>query len=231
MTATASSSPHPLTDLPVATPLSARFAALQAEREANWPPAQLSANAHQRKLLLDAHDAQNHPLPGAPIAPFTLIGADGAAITQNDLAPNGPAVLLFYRFGTCPACNIALPYYQEALWPSLKAAGIPLLAISAQTPVDTGIALRGNLTFPLASDPDYALAQRLGITFFPEAQPPVEPGQDWIGATLGTNSYEMVQPAAVILNADGTLRHLIVSPDWLDRPEAEDILAHLPEVA
>jgi hypothetical protein len=25
------------------------------------------------------------------------------------------------------------------------------------------------------------------------------------------------------------VRHLIVSPDWLVRPESEDILAHLPE--
>lgn len=212
-----------------AAPLAARFAALQAQREASWPAAQLAANLRQRKLLVDAQDAADHPAPGTPITPFTLLGADDAPITQADLLAKGPAVLLFYRFGTCPACTIALPYYQETLWPRLHAAGIPLLAVSAQTPVDTGIALRHGLTFPLASDPDYTLARRLGITFFPEAQPPVAPGDDWIGATLGTHSYEMVQPAVVILEPDGTLRHLIVSPDWLDRPEVDEILAHLPE--
>ena len=211
------------------TPLAARFAALQAEREASWPPAQLAANLHQRKLLVSAHDPADHPARGAPVAPFTLVGADGVAITDADVLARGPAVLVFYRFGTCPACTIALPYYQETLWPRLAAAGITLIAVSAQTPVDTGIALRGGLTFPLASDPDYTLARRLGITFFPEAQPPVAPGQDWIGATLGTDSYEMVQPAVLILNTDGTLRQLIVSPDWLDRPEADEILAYLPE--
>lgn len=212
-----------------ATTLAARFAALQAQREASWPAEQLAANLRQRRLLVAADNPANHPAPGTSIAPFTLQGADGAALTSQNLLTRGPAVVLFFRFGGCPACNIALPYYEETLWPRLRAAGIPLIATSAQIPVDTGIVLRNNLTFPVTADPDYALARSLGITFFPEAQPPVQPGQDWIGATLGTNSYEITQPAALILNADGTLRHLIVSPDWLDRPEAEDILAHLPE--
>lgn len=212
-----------------ATPLAARFAALQAEREASWPAEQLAANLRQRRLLVAAENPANHPRPGTPIAPFILQGADGANVTSQSLLAKGPAVVLFFRFGGCPACNIALPYYEETLWPRLRAAGIALVATSAQIPVDTGIVLRNNLTFPVTADPDYSLGRRLGITFFPEAQPPVQPGQDWIGATLGTNSYEITQPAALILNADGTLRHLIVSPDWLDRPEAEDILAHLPE--
>lgn len=205
--------------------LADRFAALEAERAAHWPRAQLAANLHQRQSLIDAHDSAAHPQPGAPIAPFTLVGGDQAEITSDSLLADGPAVLVFFRFGICPACSIALPYYQEALWPRLRAAGIPLLAVSAQTPVDTSLPI----DFPLASDPGYTLARRLGITFFPEVQPPVAPGTPWIGATLGTDSYEMTQPAVAILNADGSLRHLIVSPDWLERPEAEDILAHLPE--
>jgi peroxiredoxin len=210
-------------------PLAERFAALEKAREASWPRAQLAANLHQRQLLIDAYDSAAHPQPGAPIPPFTLIGADHRPVTSDSLLAHGPAVLVFFRFGACPACNIALPYYEETLCPRLRAAGVPLVAVSAQTPVDTGIVVEHGLTFPVTADPDYTLGRHLGITFFPENQPPVAPGAAWIGATLGTNSYEMTQPAVVILNADGTLRHLIVSPDWLDRPEAEDILAYLPE--
>jgi len=218
------------THSPASASLAARFAALQAERERTWAPAQLAANAGQRAGLIAAHNPAAHPAPGTDIAPFTLIQADGGTLTSAALLAGGPAVVVFFRFGGCPACNIALPYYEERLWPALKAAGIRLVAISAQTPVDTGIVLRNGLTFPVTTDPDYTLARRLGITFFPEAQPEIAPGTDWIGATLGTHSWEMTQPAVLVLNADGTLRHMAVSPDWLDRPEAENILAHVPEV-
>jgi peroxiredoxin len=207
------------------------YADLQAERERNWAPQQLEGNAAQRRALVARHDPASYPQPGDTVAPFTLIDADGKALTRDDLLANGPAVLVFFRFAGCPACNLALPYYNRELLPALKAAGIPLIAVSAQNPVDLGIIDRHGLEFPVTGDPDYALGRKLSITFLPEAQPPVAPGQPWIGATLGTDSYEIDQPAVVILNADATLRHLIVSPDWLDRPEAADILVHLPETA
>ena len=211
------------------TTLRQLYADLQGERERSWSAEQLERNASQRRALVAAHDPAAHPQPGTSLAPFTLIDQDGAAITRDSLTARGPAVLVFFRYGGCPACNLALPYYQRRLWPALKAAGIPLVAVSAQTPVDRSLIERHALEFPVAADPDYALARALGITFLPEDQPAVAPGQPWIGATLGTNSYEIDQPAVLILNADGTLRHLDVSPDWLDRPEAEAILALLPE--
>ena len=145
------------------------------------------------------------------------------------LLRDGPIVLVFFRFGGCPACNLALPYYDATLWPALQAAGIALYAVSAQNPVDPGPRQRHGLRHATLADPDYALSRQLGITFFPEDQPEVAPGAPWIGATLGTQSYEMTQPAVVVINHDHTLRHLAVSPDWLDRPEADAILAHIPE--
>jgi peroxiredoxin len=147
------------------------------------------------------------------------------------LLAKGPAVLVFFRFGGCPACNIALPYYQETLWPALHAAGIALLAVSAQIPVDRGPTERHGLTYPTFSDPDYALGRQLKLTFLPEDRPEVAPGQAWIGATLGTHSYEIAQPAVLVLNADHTIRFIDVSPDWLVRTQSDAVLAHFPEVA
>ena len=207
-----------------------RFAALQAEREQSWPPTQLARNAAQRKVLVERHEPAKQAALGAALPAFKLIDQDGAALSRDGLTANGPAVLIYFRFGGCPACNLALPYYNESLWPGLKSAGIPLVAVSAQIPVDPDLIARHGLGFAVASDPGYALARYLGITFFPEEQPTVKPGDKWIGATLGTDSYEITKPAIVIINADGTLRHLEASPDWLVRPEADTILAHLPEV-
>lgn len=204
--------------------LAARFAALQAEREQSWPAQQLASNARQRARLVQHYDATSHAATGDRLAPFTLIGVDGAPLTSAQLLQQGPAVIIVFRFGSCPACNIALPYYDEALWPALAARGIRLIAVSPQLPVDRGPIDRHGLRFPIYGDPDYALARALGITFLPEEQPAVAPGQGWIGATLGTNSYELPQPAIVVLGDDHRIRDIIVSPDWLARPEAEAIL-------
>lgn len=211
------------------TTLATRFASLQAERERTWSPEQLAGNARQRAILVERLDRSARPAAGDRLAPFTLIDAKGATVTSDALLASGPAVLVFFRFGGCPACNIALPTYNESLWPALAAAGIPLVAVSAQIPVDQGPTERHGLRFPTLSDPGYALARQLGITFFPESQPPVAPGAAWIGATLGTDSYEMTEPAVIVLEQDRTIRFVDYSPDWLARTEPATVLAHVPE--
>ena len=208
--------------------LAERYADLAAERARTWSAEQLERNAHQRRLLTERHDNAAHPAPGTQLDAFTLIDADGNIRPSSAILANGPVVLVFFRFGGCPACNIALPYYDEALFPALQAAGIGLLAVSAQNPVDRGPTQRHGLRFPTLADPGYALARQLGITFFPEDQPAVAPGDGWIGATLGTDSYEMTQPAIALIGPDHVLQYLSVSPDWLDRPAAQEILAQLP---
>lgn len=211
--------------------LADRFAELEAERERTWPAEQLARNVAQRRALVDRFDPALRPGAGDKLAPFTLIDAKGAIVASADLLANGAAVVVFFRFGGCPACNIALQYYNETLWPALSAAGIPLLAVSAQIPVDNGPTERHGLHFPTFSDPAYALGRQLGLTFFPEDQPEVQPGQPWIGASLGTHSYEITQPAVLVIEPDHTIRFIDASPDWLARTEADTVLAQLPEVA
>jgi peroxiredoxin len=207
-----------------------RFAELQAERERTWTLEQLERNAHQRRILVERHAALAQLKPGTTLAPFALIDQDGVRLTSEALTASGPAVLVFFRFGGCPACNLALPHYNRTLWPQLRKAGIPMVAVSAQLPVDLSIIERHALGFIVAGDPDYALTRSLGITFLPEEQPAVVPGEDWIGAKLGTNSYEIAQPAVLILDQGNVVRWFDVSPDWLIRSESDTILAQLSEV-
>lgn len=214
--------PHTLKD---------RFAALQAERERTWQPDQLERNAAQRRILVERHDEAALPGVGDEIAPFTLIDQNGDALTRDAIIADGPAVLVFFRFGGCPACNIALPYYNETLLPRLRERGVRLVAVSAQVPVDPGLIARHDLGFTVAGDPDYRLARQLGITFFPEDQPAVAPGESWIGATLGTDSYEIDKPAVLVIGQDARIAFFDVSPDWLARTDSETILAALPNAA
>lgn len=207
--------------------LNDRFAELQAERKRTWSPEQLERNAAQRRVLVERHDPAASPQVGDEVGPFILINQDGRELTRDQILAEGPAVLVFFRFGGCPACNIALPHYQETLLPALEERGAVLIAVSAQLPVDGGLIARHGLRFPVTGDPGYALARKLGITFLPEDRPAVAPGQNWIGETLGTGSYEIDKPAVVVLGQDARIRFIDVSPDWLVRTESEAILGAL----
>lgn len=207
--------------------LSDRFAALQAERERSWAPEALERNASQRRVLVERHDPALSPARGDVIAPFVLVDRDGAERTSADLLAEGPLAVVFFRFGGCPACNIALPYYDETLRARLNGQGVKLIAVSAQIPVDRELIARHDLGFEVFGDPGYALARALGITFLPEDQPSVEPGQSWIGATLGTDSYEIDKPAVLVLSPARDVLFFEASPDWLQRTESETVLAAL----
>jgi peroxiredoxin len=203
------------------------LAGLHAERVRSWDPAKLRVNIDQRRDLVAAFDAARAVRRGDRIAPFTLLDTRGGEIHRDDLIADGPAVLIFFRFAGCPACNIALPYYERHLWPALAEAGIPLVAISPQIPDRlAAIRERHNLGFTVASDPDNRLARRLGITYHANsASRAGGEGPGWIGETIGTHSWELPQPAAIILGRDGTAEFVDISPDWLVRTEAEPILA------
>ncbi len=206
--------------------LNAQFRVLHAERERTWDAARLQRNVDQRRALVATFDPNKAVRVGDAVAPFQLHDVTGGTIALDDLVAHGPAVLVFFRFAGCPACNLALPYYDRTIWPELSAAGVPLVAISPQVPDRLGeIRTRHGLGFRVASDPDNRLGRRLGITFEPEDKPAVVPGEPWIGELTGTGTWELPQPAVIVIDRDRIVRFVSISPDWLVRAEAPEILA------
>jgi peroxiredoxin len=207
--------------------LKAQFDALHAERVRAWNPAQLERNIEQRRQLVNAFDPDRVVRAGNRVAPFELEDSQGARLTLAELTANGPAVLIFFRYAGCPACNLALPYYDRHLRPALDALGIPLVAISPHLPEKglDDIRERHQLGFRVASDRDNALARRFGINFARGEVPDGQPTAGWIGELTGTGTAERPQPAVIIIDSNAVVRFVDVSPDWLDRAEAPEILA------
>lgn len=201
-----------------------RYTALQAEREQCWRPEQLAANASQRATLVARFDPAAVAQSGDVLPDRAFADVDGGTLTLDDLTASGPALFLFFRFAGCPACNIALPYYAEGLHPALVRQGIPLVALSPQRPERLReIKHRHDLPFVVATDADNGLARDLGIAFQPDHRPSPPPS-GWIGDVTGTGTWELPQPAVLLLGPGRVVQWLQVSPDWLDRPEAETIL-------
>jgi peroxiredoxin len=210
--------------------LAALFGQLQAERARTWPEAQLAANSAQRLALLAGFDSEAAVKVGDRLAPFALSDPQGGTLTLDQLIARGPTVLIFFRYATCPADNLALPYYDREL-AGLIDAGVPVVAISPQIPERLdAIRARHGLRIAVASDRDNELARRLGLTFTP-LETPAPPPSGWIGEVTGTDSWELPLTSALIVDADRVVRFVSISPDWLDRVEAPQILAALSSVA
>ena len=205
-----------------------RLADLHAERVRTWDPAVLQGNIDQRRRLVETSNYDAFVKAGDAVDPFTVEEVGGALLSRDQLLNQGPLVLVFFRFAGCPACNIALPYYNEALQPGLKALGATLVALSPQIPDRlAAIKSRHALEFWVATDRDNALGKRFGVVFEPdEASKTAATAKGaFIGDTTGTGTWELPMPAAIVIDRDAVVRFADVSPDWLARTEAGPILA------
>jgi peroxiredoxin len=212
--------------------LTAQFEALHAERERSWDPAKLRTNVEQRRALVAAFDPATVVKVGDAVEPFTLDLSTGGSVTRDALTADGPVALIFFRFAGCPACNLALPYYDRTTAPALREAGIRLVAVSphlAERGLDD-IRSRHGLSFEVATDRNNRLARRFGLAFQP-ANTVIPQGDDnWIGALTGTGSFELPQPAVILIDQRHIVRFADISPDWLRRTEAPVILAALDRI-
>jgi peroxiredoxin len=203
------------------------LADLHAHRVKTMDPAALQINIDQRRTLVETADYDGFVKAGDTVDPFVLQNVEGGELTLDGLLATGPAVLIFFRFEGCPACNLALPYYQRNLWPELQKLGASLTAVSPQVPERlVAIKTRHDLGFNVAADIGNALGRRFGVLYtFDEASKQASQSKGgWIGEVTGTGTWELPMPTVVVIGQDRTVRFADVAPDWLVRTEAEPVI-------
>ena len=160
---------------------------------------------------------------------FTLPDARGGDIALADLLAGGPVVLVFYRGGWCPYCNLQLAAFQSALT-ELRAAGAALVAVSPQTPDESlSVAERHTLEFPVLSDAGNAVARTYGLVF--RQSEPATATSRGLGIELadynGDDSNTLPAAATFVIGQDGVIRFASVSGDYRWRVGPDEVLAAL----
>jgi peroxiredoxin len=170
---------------------------------------------------------------GDKLADFTLPDANGSPVSLGELLADGPAVIVFYRGGWCPYCNLALRAYQAELLPELDRYSARLVAISPQSP-DRSLRTKekAELAFTVLSDAGAQTARSLGIA--------VEPADDVLAAQreLGldlrkfnaSSSTALPMPTVLIVDSERAVRFADTHADYTARTEVVDILAALAEI-
>jgi peroxiredoxin len=171
---------------------------------------------------------------GDKLAGFALPDATGETRTLEELTADGPAVIVFYRGGWCPYCDLTLRTYERDLLPHLGEYSARLVAISPETP-DASLSTqeKAELTYTVLSDTGTRLADSLGITFDPSEEGLAAQrtlGLD-IRATRADAGTRLPMPTVLIVDTDQTAQFVDIHPDYTGRTEASDILTALGTLA
>ena len=196
------------------------------------PPEVAEAFATEQRDLAAAGNPPGVAEPGSALPDGELLDVGGQPTTLAQNLGGKPAVIVFYRGGWCPYCNIALRTYQVQLVPALAEHGIGLVAIAPEAPAGSLSTKKSKeLAFTVLSDPGNQIARQLGILTAPSDG--ARAAQLQLGLDLtqvnadGTTALPM--PTVIIADADGVIRWIDVRPDYTTCTEPGHILRAVTE--
>lgn len=171
--------------------------------------------------------------PGRVAPDFMLPDPKGRLVRLHSLLSQGPVVLVFYRGGWCPYCNLHLRGFQRAL-PELKKFGAQVVAVSPQLP-DNSLSTqeKDQLTFPVLSDVGNKVATRFGVVFqlgeqlqelYRRSGHPL----DLFNGPDGEQHLPL--PATFLIDRKGRIRLAHVDADYTQRLDPDDVVAKLSEL-
>ena len=181
-----------------------------------------AATARLRATGIEANALQ----VGATLPALTLTDATGKPVDLKALNTAGPLVIVFYRGGWCPYCNLELREWQRLL-PQLGELGATLVAISPQTPDNSlSTAEKNELAFPVLSDSGLAAAQAFGIAFTlsPELVALYAKAGNDLPTLNGNGQWVLPVPATYLVDRSGVVAWAHVEADYRRRAEPQDVL-------
>ena len=100
--------------------------------------------------------------PGQPAVPFTAEAIDGTAVSLSQFADT-PVLLIFFRFASCPMCNLHLRDLAAA-YAGLRERGLAVVAFF-HSPARAIRAHAGSRRYPfsLVADPEFRIYRMYGV--------------------------------------------------------------------
>lgn len=199
------------------------------EKKSNF---ELNADEDKKKdyaagiqAIVDAGVLEKAMNEGDKAPNFTLKNAKGESVALYDELKNGPVVLIWYRGGWCPYCNLTLKRLQDEL-PNFKKYDASLLALTPELPDSSLSTVEKNaLSFQVLSDIGNEVAKEYGVVF--ELTDAVakryQEGFNLYGYN-GDKSNTLPLAATYVINKDGKIVYAFLDADYRNRAEPKEIL-------
>jgi peroxiredoxin len=171
---------------------------------------------------------QVRPLPvGAQAPAFAGTGMDGKVRSFNPQGYQRPTIVIFYRGGWCPYCNMQLSDLRLAEH-KLKEEGFEIVFLNTDRPEILYSSLRAeDIHYTLLSDSHLKAANAFHIAYkLDDATLAMQKkyGVD-LDETTGTMLHELPVPSVFIIDITGTIRYVYSNPDYKIRLGADALMA------
>ena len=184
-------------------------------------------------LFTGCSNQQAIPLVAEDISPI-LIGeklpnanfqnAEGKSVQLRTILEEKPTVLVFYRGGWCPYCNVQLSGLVEIEQDILE-LGYQILAISPDDFKNLQSTIENNSSkYKLLSDPNGEFIQEIGIAFKTSSSLKeyiIGKGQK------GETSSVMPAPTVMIVDKKGVIKFEYINPNYKERISGDMLLSVL----
>jgi peroxiredoxin len=180
------------------------------------------------QAVVDSGVVQHAKQVGDKAPDFELTNASGETVQLSDVLKDGPVVLMWYRGGWCPYCNLALRAMQKEL-PNFEAQGATLIAISPEIPDESmSTTEKDELEFQVLSDLNNTVARDYGIVYtLTDGVASIYEEKFALSNHNGTDSEELPLAATYIIGQDGTITYAFLDADYRNRAEPSEITAAL----
>lgn len=165
-------------------------------------------------------------LIGEKAPPFVLTNLSGKTDSLSALLSKKETVLIFYRGGWCPYCNLHLAELQS-IEQEILALGFQIIAISPDSPENLKASMdKHKLNYQLLSDANMNAAQQFGIAYKVS-----ENSKERLAKSSGgQNSGQLPVPSVFVLNKQGEILFEYINPDYKKRLKAATLLSVLKSI-
>lgn len=155
----------------------------------------------------------------------TLTGWDGKRVKLSELWNDGPIVLMWYRGGWCPYCNLQLRAMQKEL-KAMEESGAKLVVLSPELPTYAKETAEANdVDFVTLFDKDSATAKNYGLVFqLPETILPLYRDRLKLAERNGSDAMELPLAATYVIDQRGVIRYAFLDADYKKRAEPAEVV-------
>ena len=157
---------------------------------------------------------------------FQLTNALGDSAQLSVLLKEGPVILVWYRGGWCPYCNIYLNGLQRRL-PEIQAAGAQVVAITPEVP-DNALSTqeKNELAFHVLSDVGNKVATDFGVVFtLPDYVIQHYDLSFSLPEYNGDDSYTLPLSASYVIGTDGVVKYAYLDADYRNRAPIDELIS------
>ncbi|WKN41510.1 peroxiredoxin-like family protein [Tunicatimonas pelagia] len=177
------------------------------------------------------HASQRSLKVGDVASDFALKDQNQRVIHLYDQLKKGPIVLVFFRGGWCPFCNLTLQAWRHAL-PEIEFQGAQLLAVTPEAGEHVRRTVQKNkLDFSILQDKGSEVARLFKVSIALS---------DYLAAfyrSLGLNLLirhqdtiaRLPMPATYVIDTNCTIRYAFVAEDYTQRADISEVIEVLKQ--